>query len=225
MTYLDPTEHATESRAEPASRGEQGASRHARRSVVAGLTAALILAAAPRPSSLPGGALAGTTRYVASRSKPHYQGRKRRKRNKRKARGNVSANAATRLTFSNQVARTIRAEIWTLQGGLWSLAMAPLNGGQENRTLEVQAPCEAIACWIDRTAFVGLQGLPGNPVATMGVGGAVVNGQWNGGTTIVNRVSPEELQETGMDVGEEYLRLLRASTDPTSLRFLLTYLE
>jgi hypothetical protein len=155
---------------------------------------------------------------------PHRQkDRHDRKRRNRKARGKSGLNPVTRLTLSNQVSTTIRAEIWTLRDGFWSLALAPLNGGQENRTLDVQAPCEAIACWIERKYFVGLQGLPGDPVATLGTGGAVVNGQWSGGTTVVNRVSLDELQETGMDAGTDYLRLIRASTDPNSLRFLLTY--
>jgi hypothetical protein len=186
-----------------------------RRKVLRAATGLVLAAAALDPANGEG------TLAEATRHSP--KGRKRRKQNRRKARGKSSLNPVTRLTLSNQVVKTIRAEIWTLRDGFWSLALASLNGSQENRTLDVQAPCDAIACWIERKYFVGLQGLPGDPVATLGTGGAVVNGQWSGGTIFVKQVPLEELQETGMDAGADYLRLIRASVDPNSLRFLLTY--
>jgi hypothetical protein len=189
--------------------------------MVASLTAVLLLAASPLTGPTSTTSLAeARSQTVAGQGKQHH---KDRKRWKRKARGKSRLSPVTRLTFSNQVVTTIRAEIWTLKDGYWSFATAAINGGQENRTLDVQAPCEAIACWIERKYFVGLQGLPAVPVATLGVGGTMVNGQWSGGTTIVNRAPLEELQETGMDAGTDYLRLIRASVDPSSLRFLLTY--
>lgn len=188
-------------------------------------TTGLVLAAAAMGQGERTAALGRTNGdgTLAEATQNGHNDRQSRKRHKRKARGKAALNSATRLTLSNQLTSTIRAEIWTLKDGFWSFAIASINGGQENRTLDVQAPCEAIACWIERTYFVGLLGLPGEPVATLGTGGAVVNGHWSGGTIIVKQVPLEELQETGMDAGADFLRLIRASTDPTSLRFLLTY--